>query len=159
MPRPGEKTHLGIRAIVVQERLLDLHALLRIAGRDGGVELVQLVEGQVGIELVRLLLVLLEVLEVLEPRHLGGVLERGQRRDVLGLMAPSEEGRHREGREGGAGLLGGSASWSLDFSLSSGFYCRRGGDGDFSSKDGGRPVEGGKGGGRPWLGCVGGGEC
>lgn len=89
------RTNLGVRAVVIHERLLNLHPLLRIPGRDGGIELVQLVERQVGVELVGLLLEALERFEVLQPRHLGGVGGRRQRRDVLRLMAPSEEGRHR----------------------------------------------------------------
>lgn len=84
------KSYLGIRAVILHEGVLNLDALLGIAGRYSGVDIVEVVNGQVGVELVRLF----KLLEVLEMLHAGRVrLQRaGDRGDVLRLMAPAEEG-------------------------------------------------------------------
>ena len=93
-PIPGLRlangeTYLWIRAVVLHEGMLDLDALLSIASSDGGVDIVQLVHGHVGVQLVRLLK-LLEMLEGVHARRLS-LDGSGDGRDLLRLMALAED--------------------------------------------------------------------
>lgn len=71
--------------------MLNLDALLGIACRNSSVDIVEVVDGQVGVELV----CLFKLLEMLKVLHAGQILlqRAGDRSDLLRLMAPAEDGR------------------------------------------------------------------
>lgn len=71
--------------------MLNLNALLGIARGNGGVDIVEVVNGQVGVELVSFFK-LLKMLEMLQTRRVS-LQWAGNRSDLLRLMAPAEDGR------------------------------------------------------------------
>lgn len=83
----ARRAHLWVRAVVLHEGVLDLDALFGVASGNGGVDIVELVDGQIGIELVSLLK-LLQVVQMLDARGVG------DGRDLLCLVAPAEHGGH-----------------------------------------------------------------
>lgn len=90
--------HLGVGAVVLHERVLNLDALFGISSCDSGVDIGEVVDGQVRVELVGFLK-LLEVLETIAARGGDGSgLEGAWDGDnVLGLVALAEEGRRHGG--------------------------------------------------------------
>lgn len=85
------RSYLRVGAVVFHQGMLNLDALLGIARGNSSVDIVEVVNGQVGVELVSLFK-LLEMLEMLQARHVS-LQWAGNRGDLLRLMAPAEDGR------------------------------------------------------------------
>lgn len=85
------KAYLRVRAVVFHQGMLNLDALLGIARGNSSVDIVEVVDRQVGVEFVSLFK-LLEMAKMLQARHVS-FQWTGNRGDLLRLMAPAEDGR------------------------------------------------------------------
>lgn len=73
--------------------MLNFDALFAIARRNGGIQVVELVDGEIGVKLVSLF-VIVQVLEGLDTGNIA--LKRpGDRGNVLDLMALAQDARYR----------------------------------------------------------------